>query len=128
MGKQGRPKKGEERPTVQVRVYADQVEVISWIARIQRVSTAAVIGDLIDQPLRTLYALYYKHAERIKAAEDEARRLTGQEPTPPLPPIGFTLVPVTRDANGETTPVRVAPPAGDDKPPPKRGKRGKAAE
>lgn len=87
MARRGRPQKGKERPTSQVRMYADQYEMIGWIMRIDQKSTAQILDEMIGKALRERYRLVRHLAAKIKATEDEIREALGQEPLPPLPSL-----------------------------------------
>lgn len=85
MGARGRPLKGKERQTSQVRMYTDQVQMLGWIARLSGTSTAAVLDNFLHIELVNKYLSIRAQAMQVKAAEDAARKELGLEPTPPLP-------------------------------------------
>lgn len=77
MAAAGRPRK-EEPPqeTRQVRVFTDIAEMLSWIVRIEGGSTANLLDPLIRGPILARFKTHEDVVTKIRAAEDEARRLT----------------------------------------------------
>lgn len=72
--KGGRPKKGDEGGTRQIRVAEDLANMIAWIARIKGIHVA----QLIDPMLRPDVLAQYGEIERDVGKIQEAERLAMQ--------------------------------------------------
>lgn len=76
MAKGGRPRKDEgDHGTRQVRVFEDIAEMVSWIVRVEGGTTAKVIDPLVRAQLTVRYLKHKDVIDKIKKAEDEARRV-----------------------------------------------------
>jgi hypothetical protein len=77
--KGGRPKlapNGDRSTgTKMVRINADLVNMLSWIARLESISTAQLIDPLIRGPVEARFKLIEKEVAEIKLQEEKVHRL-----------------------------------------------------
>jgi hypothetical protein len=75
MAKGGRPKRDEgDRGTRHVRVNEDIADMVSWILRVENVSSARLLDPLLRAAILARYKKHEKAINMLKSAEEEARK------------------------------------------------------
>lgn len=96
----GRPRRGEEAHTRQVRINDDLADMLGWIVRLTRVHSAVYLDPLIRDRITADYTPLIPEIRRIQAleaetakaeaeaqrrVEDEARKRAAENPPAPPP-------------------------------------------
>ncbi len=63
--------------TRHLRVYGDLADMVGWIVRIEKTSSAKLVDPLIRPQITARYKQIEKLVEQIKKAEDAARERSG---------------------------------------------------
>ncbi len=74
----GRP--AQEQKTDQTRAWAEQVEKLQWLYRIEGTRSADFIGPLIAEPLDEAFERIRPIVEQIKLRDEQARKLRDEPP------------------------------------------------
>lgn|SRR5574338_127697 len=76
MPKRIRPKRADgQQGTDHARLFADIVDMVSWIVRVEGGSSAQLLDPMIRPQVTARYAKHKPVIDKLKAAEDEVRRL-----------------------------------------------------
>jgi len=70
-----------------LRLPEDLVQMMVWIARIERRTAAQVVDPLVRREVERRYAELYPVITAIRKAEDAAAVASGLSPAPPLPEL-----------------------------------------
>jgi hypothetical protein len=82
VAKTGRPRKGEEGGTTQIRVFEDMAAMVSDLLLVLPLTTAQIVQRVCGNNLRELHETYKKQIDSVKAAEraaEEAKRKAQEE-------------------------------------------------